>query len=98
MSMYERDSDFPICVSAESEFDHVVSTQSEAFDGDDIVDITYENAAELLSLLNIGDAEAIGKLLIKEKAELVFSRAQHQHYGRIVFKNKTANEIGRAHV
>lgn len=93
MSMYERDSDFPIRVSEESEFDHVVGTQSEAFDGFDIIDIAYDNTAELLSLLNIGDAEAIGKLLIKAKAELVFSRAQHQHYGRIVFANKTANEV-----
>jgi hypothetical protein len=93
MSMYERNSDFPIRVSAESEFDHVVSTQSEAFDDLDVVDVACDNAAELLALLNIGDAEAIGKLFIKAKAELVFSRAQHQHYGRIVFTNKTANEV-----
>ena len=93
MSMYERDSDFPIYVSEESEFDHVVSTQSEAFDADDIAEITGDNAAELLALLNIDDALAIGKLLIKAKGELVFCRAQHQHYGKIVFANKTANEV-----
>jgi hypothetical protein len=91
--MYEIDSDFPIRASEESEFDHVVSTQSEAFDEDDIVDIAYENANELVALLNKGDAESIGKLLIKAKAELVFSRAQHEYFGRIVFKDKTANEV-----
>ena len=93
MSMYERNSDFPIHVSDETEFDHVVSTQSEAFDDGDVVDIACDNTAELLVLLNTGDALAIGNLLIKAKAELVFARAQHQHYGRIVFTNKTANEV-----
>ena len=90
MSMYERNSDFPIRVSAESEFDHVVSTQSEAFDADDVAEITGDQSAELVALLNIGDALAIGKLLIQAKAELVFRRAQIQHYGSIVFRNKTA--------
>lgn len=93
MSMYERNSDFPIRVSAETEFDHVVSTQSEAFDDLDVVDVACDKSAELLTLLNICDAEAIGKLFIQAKAELVFSRAQHQHYGKIVFTNKTANEV-----
>ena len=93
MSMYERNGDFPIHTSDETEFDHVVSTQSEAFDADDISEIAYDNSAELVALLNTGDALAIGNLLIKAKAELVFARAQHQHYGKIVFTNKTANEV-----
>lgn len=90
MSMYERNSDFPIRVSDETEFDNAVRNQSEAFDADDLADIVTVNANEILALVNCKDAEAIGKLLIKTKAELVFSRAQHQHYGRIVFTNKTA--------
>lgn len=93
MSMYERNGDFPICVSDETKFDYVVATQSEAFDKDDVVDVAYEYAAELVALLNIGDVVAIGLLLIKAKANLVFSRAQHQHYGRIVFTNKKATEV-----
>lgn len=93
MSMYERNSDFPIHVSAETIFDHVVSRQSEAFDADDVAEITGDHGAELVALLNIGDALAIGKLLIQAKAELVFRRAQFEHYGKIVFTNKTANEV-----
>lgn len=92
MSMYERSSDFPIHVSDQTIFDHVVIRQSEAFDADDVAEITGDHGAELVSLLNVGDALAIGKLLIRAKAELVFRRAQFGHYGEIVFTNKTANE------
>lgn len=90
MSMYERPSDFPVYVSAASEFDHVVSTQSEAFDADDVAEIGYEKGVELVALLAKGDALAIGKLLIQAKAELVFRRAQIQHYGLVVFLNEVA--------
>lgn len=93
MSMYERNSDFPIRLSDETEFDHVVSTQSEAFDVDDLNEIVFDDADKLVTLLNINDAQAIGKLLIEAKAKLVFRRAQFQHYGKIVFTNQTANEV-----
>lgn len=90
MSMYERPSDFPVYVSAETEFDHVISTQSEAFDADDVAEIAFDNGGALVALLNTGDALAIGKLLIQAKAELVFRRAQIQHYSSVVFRDKTA--------
>lgn len=90
MSLDDKNSRWNAPLSDEDEFNGAVLNQTDAFDVDDVNEVAYDNRVELLKLLKANDALAIGNLFIKTMDETIFRRAQIQHYGEVVLKNKTA--------